>query len=124
MRLPGWAVFELDGALDPPADLAAIRTYVESLTRSSAHLTVISGARDACPHLHHLRYASRNLAWRSRGPVREVALDSIVDEATLTGMTIVTSDQLGEVLVTSGQALYLCGWFGLVIDDAPMLPFA
>jgi sugar phosphate isomerase/epimerase len=26
----GWAVFELDGALDPVADLAAIRTYVES----------------------------------------------------------------------------------------------
>jgi len=29
MRYTGWAVFELDGSLDPPADLAAIRTYVE-----------------------------------------------------------------------------------------------
>ncbi len=30
MRYRGWAVFELDGALDPPADLAAIRNYVEA----------------------------------------------------------------------------------------------
>jgi sugar phosphate isomerase/epimerase len=30
MRYSGWAVFELDGALDPVADLAAIRTYVSS----------------------------------------------------------------------------------------------
>jgi sugar phosphate isomerase/epimerase len=30
MRYSGWAVFELDGALDPVADLAAIRSYVSS----------------------------------------------------------------------------------------------
>lgn len=30
MRYRGWAVFELDGALDPVADLSAIRTYVDS----------------------------------------------------------------------------------------------
>ncbi|MBA3276378.1 MAG: sugar phosphate isomerase/epimerase [Chloroflexia bacterium] len=30
LRYTGWAVFELDGAADPVADLKAIRTYVES----------------------------------------------------------------------------------------------
>ena len=30
MNYRGWAVFELDGALDPPADLRAIRQYVET----------------------------------------------------------------------------------------------
>ena len=30
LRYTGWAVFELDGAVDPVADLTAIRTYVES----------------------------------------------------------------------------------------------
>lgn len=30
LRYSGWAVFELDGAVDPVADLTAIRTYVES----------------------------------------------------------------------------------------------
>jgi sugar phosphate isomerase/epimerase len=30
LRYTGWAIFELDGALDPVADLTAIRTYVES----------------------------------------------------------------------------------------------
>jgi sugar phosphate isomerase/epimerase len=35
LRYTGWAVFELDGALDPVAELSAIRTFVES---SLSHL--------------------------------------------------------------------------------------
>jgi sugar phosphate isomerase/epimerase len=35
MNYRGWAVFELDGALDPPGELAAIRSYV---TSSLGHL--------------------------------------------------------------------------------------
>lgn len=35
MNYRGWAMFELDGALDPPGDLAAIRSHV---TASLGHL--------------------------------------------------------------------------------------